>query len=203
MIKEIINELSLEFSKFKEITVVFLYGSYARGDYSKKHSDFDCFIMLNKRKISEELKEKITNAIIPIGVKFGIKIHPEYQGLIINKEDETLVAKMIEEGKVIYSSGLMVFSGAKIGLKRYLIYTYKVEDKTTKTRLSQILHGKKSWYYKGKEKIVKEYKGLIDDENIIALGRGSIMVAQEYIKDIEDMFRKFGVDYKVKKVVYS
>ncbi len=198
-----IEKLNIEFSKFKDIVAVFLYGSYARGDYSKRHSDYDLFIVINKKTVPESLKEKITNAIMPIGIKHGVKIHPEYQSTTVKKEDETLIAKMIEEGKVIYSSSLVVFSNSKIGLKRYVIYTYKVKDKKLKTRLSQILHGRKSWYYKGNEKIVKEYKGLIDNENIIALGRGSIMVKQDSIKDIEEMFKELNVEYKIKKVVYS
>ncbi|MFH1456458.1 MAG: nucleotidyltransferase domain-containing protein [archaeon] len=203
MIKEMIDELNLEFSNFKEIAVVFLYGSYARGDYSKKHSDFDLFIVLNKKNIPDSFKDKITNAIMPVGIKYGIKIHPEYQILTIHKEDETLIAKMIEEGKVIYSSGLFIFSAHKIGLTRYVIYIFNVENKNIRTKLSQILHGRKSWYYKDKKKIVKEYEGIIDDKNIIALGKGSIMVKQEYIKDIEGMFEKLNINYKVKKVVYS
>lgn len=187
--------------KLDEILVVFLYGSVARGDYSLRHSDLDLFIVLKKKRVTEKTKEKLDNKIIPGGYQFGVKIHPEYQGTETRGEDRTLIQKMIEEGKIIYSSGMFSFNFEQIGLKQFIIYEYSVGK--GKTMFSKILHGRKSWYYKGKKKVVKEYEGIINGEEIIGLGKGVLMVVKEKEKELKKNFEKFGIDYKFKKMVYS
>jgi len=198
-----LDELKTKFSEIKNILVVFVYGSVARGDHSERHSDLDLFIIINKKKVDEKLKDKINHLLWPVGSKNGVKVHIEYQGLVIDDEDKSLVEKMIEEGKVVYSSGVFVFDGKQIGLKQYIIYSMKAQDNNTKTRLSQILHGRKSWYYNGKKKIVKEYDGLIDNEDIIDVGKGSLMVVNDKRKDIEKMFNDLRVEFKIIKIVYG
>lgn len=188
------------FPRLKEILVVFVYGSVAREDYSLRHSDLDLFIILKKKKITEKDKERLDKLIIPSGYADGVKIHSEYQGREISEEDKTLVRKMIEEGKIIYSSGIFTFDFRQIGLKQFIIYEYSVGK--GKTMFSKILHGRKSWYYKGKKKVVKEYKGIMDGEKIIGLGKGVLMVAKEKEKDLKRVLRNFGVEYKFKKIVY-
>ena len=78
-----------------------------------------------------------------------------------------------------------------------------MKDSQNKTMFSKALHGRKSWYYTGKKKIVKEYKGIADNERIILLGKGHLMVAKEKQKDIEMLFQRFKVVYELVRVVYS
>ncbi len=191
------------FPKIKEILVVFLYGSVSRGDFSLRHSDLDLFIVLKKKKINELMKEKYDEIIIPKGYKYGVKVHPEYQSIEITYEDQTLVQKMIEEGKIIYSTGVFSFNHQLIGLKQYIIYDFSLKDAKNKTMFSKVLHGRKSWYFKNKEKVVKEYKGLIDKKNIIELGKGTLMVSKEKQKDLVHIFENFGVKYEFKRLVYA
>ncbi len=198
-----IEELKEKFVKIEDVLVVFLYGSVARGDYSLRHSDLDVFMILNRKNISDKIKDKINHFLWPIGSKNGVKIHIEYQGLNIADEDKTLMQKMVEEGKIIYSKSFMMFDNEKIGLKQYIIYSIFAENAKIKTRLSQILHGKKSWYYKGKNKVVKEYAGIIDEKDIIGLGKGCLMVAKEKQVDVVQMFESMGIIYKIKKIVYA
>ena len=47
--EETISALKGEFTKEKNILVVYLYGSVARGDFSERHSDMDLFIIINRR----------------------------------------------------------------------------------------------------------------------------------------------------------
>lgn len=170
-----LNELSLVFPKLKEILIVILYGSVARGDFSRRHSDLDLLIVLKTKKTNEAIVNKIRSLIRQVCVKYGVRAHPEFQGYIIRDEDKSLLRKMIEEGKVIYSSGNWFFDNQLIGLKQYLMYTFSTKSSKRKTLFSKILHGKKSWYYKGKEKIVKKYPGIIDDRSIILIGRGGVV----------------------------
>lgn len=198
-----IEKLMGEFSRHREILTVYAYGSVARGDYSLRHSDLDLFIIINKKEIPEKLKEKITERIISISNEFGVKAHPEFQETEIRPEDQSLLRKIIEEGRCIYSSGVFAFTGGQLGLKQYIIYEYSLKDSPQKSYFSKALHGRKSWYYQDEKKITKEYKGIIDSTDIITLGKGALLVAKEKQKDIELMFNNFKANYRIIRLVYG
>lgn len=198
-----LQKLQELFPEIPQILVVFLFGSVARGDFSLRHSDLDLFIILKTKLVSEEMKEKLDKLILPIGYKEGVKIQTEYQGLKILHEDRTLVRKMIQEGKIIYSAGVFTFDYQQVGLQQYLIYDFWLKNALNPTMFSKVLHGRKSWYWKGKEKIVKEYKGIIDGKEIMELGKGVVMVLKQRDKDLKNIFEKFKVEYKLKKIVYA
>lgn len=198
-----LEELKEIFPDLKEILAVILFGSVARGDYSLRHSDIDLFIILKNKKLTSKLTEKIEALLIPIASKNGVKLHIEYQPQEIKDEDRSLIEKMIEEGKVIYSRSLIIFPTKKIGLKQYIIYDYSSDKPAVRTRISQILRGKKSWYKKNGKKVVKEYRGIADDRNIILVGKGSVMVVKEKQEEITDLFNDMGINYKTKKIVYA
>ncbi|MFH1682972.1 MAG: nucleotidyltransferase domain-containing protein [Candidatus Woesearchaeota archaeon] len=189
------------FPELKEILVVYLYGSVARKDYSPRHSDLDLFIVLNKKKVTEKLKERLDSKILSLQHQYGIKVHPEYQSLEISKEDQSLIRKMIEEGKIIYSAGSFSFDFQQIGLRQFVIYEYSVGK--GQTMFSKVLHGRKSWYYKKKEKVIKEYPGIIDGENILSLGNGFLMVLRSKEKELKNIFDNFKIEYKLKKIIYA
>ncbi len=199
-INRLVEEL---FPNIKEILVVFLYGSVARGDYSLRHSDLDLFIVLKNKLVHEKIKEKLDGLILPIGYKEGVKIHPEYQGTEIRSEDRTLVEKMIEEGKIIYSSGIFTFDYEQVGLQQYLIYDFSLKNAVNPTMFSKVLHGRKSWYWKREEKVIREYPGIIDQKGILELGKGVLMVIKSRDKDLKQILERFQVEYKLKKIVYA
>ena len=163
----------------------------------------DLLVVVNKPTASAGLKKKVSDTIRGVCVKYGVRAHIEFQGQIIKNEDRSLLRKIIEEGKTIYSSGTWFFDNRQIGLKQYILYSYSSKDSKTKSLFSKALHGKKSWYYKGKKKIVKEYSGLIDDHQIILSGKGGLLVIKSRQKDIERTFNNFGIEYKIKKIVYA
>ena len=148
-----IEELKLEFPKFKEILMVVLFGSVARGDFSRRHSDLDLLVIINKKTIGKKIQEEIKNKASEICIKFGVRSHIEFQGLNINTDDKSLLRKMIEEGKVIYSRGAWFIEDNILGLKQYVIYSFSTKKSKKGTTFSKALHGKRSWYYKGKEKL--------------------------------------------------
>jgi len=191
-----IEGLIKEFPKVKEILIVYIYGSVARKDYSLRHSDLDLFIVLTKTKVSSKIKEKIDRIIIPIGAKFGVNMHIEYQGLRIRKEDQTLVQKMIEEGRIIYSCGVWPVLGKQLGLKAFILYEYSTKnvEQKTRTRLTQILHGRNVNR--------KEYKGLVDNEKIFSLGKGALLVSYDKRKDIEQLFERLKVQLRVIRIIF-
>lgn len=190
------------FPQIKEIVAVYVFGSVAREDYSLRHSDLDLFIILKKER-NKRLEEKMTNMFVPIGLRCGVRIQIEYMGKTIKEEDHSLLRKMIEEGKPIYASGSFVIDGMQLGLRQFLLYSYSLKNNKKKSYFSKILHGRKSWYYAKGKKIVKEYRGIIDNRDIIEMGRGAIMVAKEKQKDILHLFQEFQVEFHLKKIVYA
>ncbi|MBU2637385.1 MAG: nucleotidyltransferase domain-containing protein [Nanoarchaeota archaeon] len=192
-----------EMPAFKDISAVFLYGSLARGDYSKRHSDIDLLVLASKKKMPFLLKQKIEMITSRLNAEYKVRLHPEYQGLVMGKQDKSLMRKMMEEGKLVYSSGLLALGNEALGLRAFYLFEFHVGLRLMQVRLSQILHGRKSWYYYGGKKVVKSYPGLIDGKDIINMGNGRILVSRQKRKDIERIFGNLGIEYAIKKIVYS
>ncbi len=198
-----LRKLQELFPEIRQVLMVFLFGSVARGDFSLRHSDLDLFVILKKKVITEEIKEKLDKIILPVGDREGVKIQTEYQGLTILHEDRTLIRKMIEEGKIIYSTGVFTFDYQQVGLQQYAIYSFSLKNALNPTMFSKVLHGRKSWYRKGKERVIREYIGIIDGKEVIELGRGAIMVLKSREKDLKHIFEQFKTEYKLIKIVYA
>lgn len=195
--KKTMSELLDKFVNIKEILIVYLYGSVARGDYSLRHSDMDLFIVVNKKKLNESIKGKINGILLPISAVNGVDIHIEYQSLVIGKEDYTLVQKIIAEGKIIYANGIWACLGKNIGLSAFKLLEYSTKDteQKTRTKLTQILKGR----IVGSNK----YEGLADNTSIIAIGKGALMVKLDKLKYIEDVFNKLNIGLTTKRIVFS
>ncbi|MDD4877554.1 MAG: nucleotidyltransferase domain-containing protein [Candidatus Nanoarchaeia archaeon] len=198
-----INAFVNEMPSVKDVASVFLYGSFARGDYSKRHSDIDVVVFSRAKKVPALLKNKVEKIASKLNAEHKVRIHPEYQGMQAADEDKSLLRKLLEEGKLVYSSGMLAFGNKELGLRAFYLLEFHVGIRLMQIKVSQILHGRKSWYfYKGK-KVIKSYPGLIDDKDIISMGNGRILVSRDKKKDIERIFGNLGVEYEIKKIVYS
>jgi len=188
-IEAAVLELKEKLSKIDSVFAVILYGSVARGDYSLRHSDIDILVILNQMKERKNL-EKI---IQEVGIKHRVKIHPEYQGLNVKQEDQTLLCKMFEEGKVLFSHGIWFVGNKSLGLEAYRLYRFDTGqiNKVNRVMFSRALHGRKG------------LKGMIDGVFIIDSGRGGLFVRKEKFKDVEDFFDRFKVKYKIIKTFYG
>ena len=183
-------------SSFKDILSVILYGSVSRGDYSERHSDMDLFVVINRKKVNDRLKEAIEKRISSIGIKNGVKIHIEFQSLAIVEQDYTLLQKIIEEGRVIYSSGLWVVQSGKLGLSMYKLCEYSTEgaDQKTRTKLTQILHGRN---LPG-----GRIEGIVDNKTVISIGRGALIIRADRTKEIEGLFSKLNVPLRTNRIIF-
>ena len=189
-IEEAIVELKKKLYNVKEVFAVILYGSTARGDYSIRHSDIDILIILEDIKA----KNKIENIIDNMNIKYRVRLHPEYQLLDIKHEDQTLLCKMFEEGKLLFSKGFWFIGKERLGLDAFRLYKFDTTDanKTNRVILSRVLHGRD-----------KRYKGLIDDISVIGIGKGGLLVKKNRFSDIEGLFKRLKIKYKIKKTIYG
>ena len=204
-ISNCIGDIRKKLEKTKEILLAAIYGSVVRGEYSPKHSDIDLFIVINKEKKDEKAEEEINKLISQIGARHMVRIHPEYQYLAIEEEDKTLIQKIMEEGQILINNGVWILAAEKIGLRPFWLvqFSTKETNQNDRVRLSQALHGNKKWYYKGKKKIIKSYKGLIDNVKIYEAGAGSLLVDDKLVKDTEILFKRLNVKHVKKKVFFG
>jgi predicted nucleotidyltransferase len=179
-IEEAVNEVRIRLQKVKEVFSVVLYGSVSRGDYSIRHSDIDILIISSKN---------VDSIIHDAEGKFRVKIHAEYQKFPVLPEDQTLLCKMFEEGKVLFSRGIMFMDTTSLGLAAYRLYLYDTAmlDKVQRVMMSRALHTFK----------------VIDTISVINSGRGGLLVRKDKFTEIEEFFNRFKVKYKVVKTVYG
>lgn len=187
-IEEAIGNIK-KLKKLKEVFAVILYGSVARGDYSLRHSDIDIFVILDDIKA----QKKVNKIINELNVKHRVKIHPEYQSRVIRDEDHTLLWKMFEEGKVLFSRGFWFMGQSNLGLDAFRLYRFDTSslDKVNRVMMSRALHGRKG------------FKGMIDGISVIDSGRGGLLVRKDKFKEIEQFLGRFKAKYKVEKTVYG
>ena len=151
-------------------------------------ADIDLLVVLDMNN-----RFKVDRIIDDISIKHRVRIHPEYQSLSVKNEDQTLLCKMFEEGKVVFSKGLWFINKHELGLSAFRLYRFDTSslDKVSRVMLSRALHGRKG------------FKGLIDGISVIDSGKGGLLVKKNIFKQIEDFFDRFKVKYKVVKTVYG
>ena len=123
-----------------------------------------------------------------INIKFRVNIHAEYQNFPVKGEDQTLLCKMFEEGKVLFSKGLVFIDKKALGLTAFRLYKYDTSslDKVNRVIMSRALHSY-----------------VIDNISIISSGRGGLLVRKDKFKEIVSFFDRFKAKYKVIKTLYG
>ncbi len=176
--ESLIVSLKKELSKIKEINAVVLFGSFARGDYSIRHSDVDIMIFLDKEKKDTNLEERIRKKVVGLCIDKELSAHTLFQYKILEEEDKSLMRTIAKEGKVILSRKTLVISDEVLGLKEYFLVKFDSAGvkPIIKNKLQRFLYG---YTMKG-----KKYKGIVDGEKVISAGKGAVIVHQDLIKRI-------------------
>jgi len=184
-----VEDIEKELKKIKSIFAVILYGSVSRGDYSVRHSDIDILIILETNKEKDIIKKIIGR----LNIKHRVKIHPEFQISAVSREDETLLCKMFEEGKVLFSRGFWFMDKDKLGLKPFRLYIFdtKNTNKVNRVILSRALHGRIG------------YKGIINDASVIYSGKSGLLVRDDMWVDIESLFKRLDIKFRIERILYG
>ncbi len=183
-IEQAVQEAKKKLADNEKIFAAILYGSVSRGDYSLRHSDIDILIITEGKNTAQ-----IDKTIEEINAKYRVKIHPEYQTSKIKPEDQTLLCKMFEEGKILFSKGIWLMNEKALGLSAYRLYKFDTTElsKSQRVMVSRALHE----------------RGLIDKTSVIDSGRGGLLVRKDRFEEIEQFFNKTGIRYKIIKTVYG
>lgn len=179
--------LKKELHKIKEINAVVLFGSFARGDYSIKHSDIDVMVFIDNTEKQPKLEEKILKRIISLNLGKELSIHTLFQYKKIDEEDKSLMLTIANEGKVLFSKKLIVICDNILGLKNYFLIRFDT------TKLKPVIKNKLQRFLHGYTINGKKYKGIVDEDRVLSAGRGAIIVPQEMLKKVLFFAQSIGV----------
>lgn len=184
---ELLASLKKELFKIKVINAVVLFGSFARGDYSLRHSDVDLMLFLDKTEKDESLEEELRKKILSLSLSKNLNVHVLFQYQKIEGEEKSLMLTIGKEGQVLFSRCSLIISHNLLGLKEYFLIkfdTAKIKP-VIKNKLQRFLYG---YTIKG-----KHYVGVVGDEKVMSAGKGAIIVSQELLPKILLFAQKLGI----------
>lgn len=175
---------------------IVLFGSVARGDYTKK-SDIDLFIDLTnldkKTLLSKEIEKIKTNFFESERVKKWDKLNiaNDFNALIGKLEEkkwDDLRRSMQSHAMLIWAR---FFDIRKKDLKSYVLIKWSVgiKDVNKRVNIARKLYG---YSQKG-----KRYKGLFDDVNAKLIGKGTALIPTEHINKFRELFDNLQVRYNI------
>lgn len=118
-IESIIHKCVDELKNYDIINTIVLFGSYARGDYSVRHSDIDLYILINGIK-NNNFERELWRKLNKISTQIQIHLNFEYNELL--KEGSLLRYNILKEGKILYEKNKTLFLKKDFDLEEiYLI----------------------------------------------------------------------------------
>ena len=184
-------------TKNKNVIAAWVYGSFARGDFTSR-SDIDFFVLAeHPGQISKQVSEIGKDILL----KTDKKAHIELQGAKLKEGDRSLIKTILKEGRLLFSRRNFIWEGQQLGLRSYYIYKYDITSipASQRNKLTRALYPSRSWYYKKGKKVLKEYLGM---KSIIRLGKGCVMVPAENEKELIRVFRAVGVKHSLIRAVW-
>ena len=182
------------------IDKIILFGSVARGDYTKK-SDIDIFIdIANLDKItllSKEIEKIKTNF-------FEAERMQKWNKLNIANNFNIIIGKLEEKKwddlrRSMHSHAISIwtrfFDIEKRDLKYYTLIKWAIGVKDTNKRVNV---ARKLYGYKQKN---KKYKGLLEETSAQLISKGVALVPTEHINKFRKLFNKLKVKYALKDVL--
>ncbi|TRZ93377.1 nucleotidyltransferase domain-containing protein [bacterium] len=179
-IKQILNKIGNTLSEIKEIKVIILYGSLARGE-SAPRSDIDLFIISSK-----DIKDKIEERVIQLENQIHRSIQPTIRTeKQLKTTDSGLLQNIFQEGKILFLREYFDFPVSfLLEQKPFVIYKFDIANlkQNQKAEFNRELYGYKDKKY--------AYEGLIHKAEGNKLSSGCIIVPFKGKKTIEGFFRK-------------
>ncbi len=141
-----------------KVFAVVLFGSYARGDYSIRHSDIDLYVLIDGQK-DFNLEKTLWKEVNDISKKVQIHLSFEYQD--IDVETSLLRYNMFKEGKVLFERKKLIFLKKDFDLEEvYLIRLnlceLKPNEKFNFKRSMTNTYKENVYFYDGRVVILKK-----------------------------------------------
>jgi len=189
-IKQILNKIGDTLSEIKEIKVIILYGSLARGE-STPRSDIDLF-MISSKDIKDKIEEKVIELENQIHRSIQPTIRTEKQ---LKTMDSGLLQNIFQEGKILFLREYFDFPVSfLLEQKPFVIYKFDISNlkQNQKAEFNRELYGYKDKKY--------AYEGLIHKAGGNKLSSGCIIVPFNGKKTVEEFFGKKRVKFEEIKI---
>jgi len=198
LISYVIDFVSFLMQKIKEkseIKQIILFGSIAREE-ANIESDVDIFVdIIRENKALEEQIKKISDDF-----KESTKYKNYWRPLGINNEIKTIVGKL-ENWKDLQSSiianGIVLYSKFKPEIKEGKHKAFFIWENVNPNN-KRVLFNKQLLGYKQNGKF---YQGLLQKYEGERMGKGCILVPLEHATQFHNLFKKYKITVKIKKVL--
>ena len=185
-IKQILKKIVETLSEMKEIKVVILYGSLARGEFASR-SDIDLFI-ITVREIKDRVEEKVIELENQIHRSIQPTIRTEKQ---LKTTDSGLLQNIFQEGKVLFLREYFDFPvSLLLEQKPFVIYRFDISNlkQNRKAEFNRKLYGYRDKKY--------TYEGLTHKVNASKLSSGCIIVPFSNKRKVEEFFGKKRIKFE-------
>ncbi len=166
------------------VKAVFLYGSFARGDFGPR-SDLDFFIITDKPGVREEVLEILT------GLDLGKSIQPTVRSETeLRHTDSGLLQNVFKEGMVLYLREPMEIPvDSLLSLKPYSIFKFELPhlDQKTKAKFNRDMYERTQGKY--------QYRGLLGELGGEKLSRGSVIVPFDSRERLLRHLKKYDAEF--------
>jgi predicted nucleotidyltransferase len=176
-----IDSLVAELSRISSVKLIVLYGSWARGEASRK-SDIDLFIIAGRKD-----RERIEGIIS----KGDFRVQPVIRSLSeLRTMDSGLLSNILRDGKILYVKNFELDVSKILSQKPAVIYNFGLGNlsQQTKRKFNSALYGTKIKKY--------SYIGLLGKADGMQLGRGCILVPEKGRREVESLLDSYNIKYE-------
>jgi len=182
------NELVERLARIPSLEAVVLFGSYARGEADKR-SDIDLLLIFGKKSDIRKFEKELLDVLDEFR---ALPLRFSKRGVDEVAEDLSFFYNVFREGYVLYKRPNVKLLPAAIAReKQAIVYTYE---------LGSLPHGQKLKFNAALfTRVVKKkyrYTGLLERARGEKLGNGAILIPANAERDIDALFRRYGVTSK-------
>lgn len=186
VVKQVLKKIADTLSEVKEIKVIILYGSLARGEFASR-SDTDLLIVT-----SREAKDKIEEKVIELENQIHRSIQPTIRTeKQLKTTDSGLLQNIFQEGRVLFLREYLDFPVSfLLEQKPFVIYKFDISNlkQSRKAKFNRELYGYRDKKY--------AYEGLTHRVNASKLSSGCIIVPFGNKRKVEEFFRKKRIKFE-------
>lgn len=198
--EEIPSEMIRELASFSSLRAVLLFGSFARGEVTRK-SDIDLLLVFDSSEKAKKAEDRVTEVVEKYSGEVKRTIVPLCIGLEEFSSDVEFFYNVFSEGLVLYKrpDNEPILPAATGGYSPMLIYSFDLSglERKKKMEVSRQLYGIR-FGKRGKE---YAYKGMVERKGGLRLGRGVIMVPASAEEEFDEFFRARGIPFEKRSVI--
>lgn len=190
---EAIRAAAQELKKIRGVRSAVLFGSAARGT-AKKDSDIDLFVDCERAT-----EDAIWNALVALDRRF----HVEFSVVFYRPEereafDKQFLESIVRQGRVLFGS-LPLLTPAHLDLQPLRLVSYQTGGLSPRERAHFLreVDGYETRKRVGTKVYVVRKPGFLKETGGWRVGRGAVVVPEEFIEAFDDLLRRYGASRRI------